>query len=94
MKLRPPAPPGKFYSCDWWISTLGSYHRVASAWRGGALAMEKLGPKGGKWFAVTSLESWRAWAQAFNDRARKQIMGRRAAKVRRALDPEPRKRWY
>lgn len=85
MKLRPPAPPGRFYSYDWWHWTLGSSCRIKSAERGGALIMERRGPRGGAWFMVHSMGMWKDWARVFNERCRKQHIGRRAAVVERAI---------
>ncbi len=85
MKLRPPAPPGRFYSYDWWVCALGSHARLCSATRAGALRMGRRGPRGGQWFTVVSLEAWETWARVFNERCRKQHIGRRAARVERAI---------
>lgn len=47
--------------------------------------MERLGSHGGQWFAVVSMEAWEAWARVFNERCKKQRLGRVAAAVERAI---------
>lgn len=91
--LTPPKPPGEFASFGWWNGA-GKLpvHLVWSAVHAGALVCERKGPRGGQWFAVTSVEAWAAWVALYTKRAQRQEEGRHAWAVRRILSGEAQRR--
>ena len=91
---QPPAHPGVFYDAWWWQHALGNAGRIGSATHGGALIMERRGPRGGKRWAVANIAGYRTWAAKFNLGCYNRYIAQQAGIVRRSLDPSPLKVRY
>ncbi len=90
---QPPARPGVFHDDYWWGRVLGGHYRRGAATRNGALIMQRRGPRGGKRWAVASIDAWRVWAAKFNLRCYNRYIAKQAGIVRRSLDPPPPPGW-
>jgi hypothetical protein len=83
----PDSPPwayGKFMPLSTWARTF----RVAvlsSAMHAGAIVHERLGPRGGLWYAAA--RCWPEWAQAYKQRSRRLAEGIAAKEAERRLAP-------
>jgi len=80
----PPFGYGYFRPLSEWRLYLKS-SALDSALRAEAVRGERQGPRGGRWYAATSVLAWKAWASDYRERSRKRAEGAAANEAQRLL---------
>ena len=71
----PPVPIGEFYSFAYWagqdwepsvMSLKAFYSAVKSRYK--VFEVSRMGPRGGKWYAVRCPQAWEYWVRGYRDR--------------------------